>query len=118
LLNNNNCYQFLGDTDLSVILALSSCLESQKNSQDAHPEPENPYMEGISFYLASEEARLALAFVTVWLTYKPAQNASDELSTGRTWPLVMTVLSHEFSAVGMSTKGRGVGEREKQMWTN
>eukprot|EP00026_Physarum_polycephalum_P000559 Phypoly_transcript_00560.p1 GENE.Phypoly_transcript_00560~~Phypoly_transcript_00560.p1 ORF type:complete len:1396 (+),score=273.29 Phypoly_transcript_00560:123-4310(+) len=96
--------EFLGDSDLSVVLALSSCLESQKNSQDARAEPEDPLLEGISFYLASEEARLALSFVTVWLTYKPAKNGSDELSTGRTWPLVATVLSHEFSAVETRVK--------------
>ena len=107
--------QFIGDTDLSVILALASCLESQKNSQDPSSEPEDPFIEGFSFYMVSEEARLASAFVAVWLTYRHSRNGNDELSTGRTWPLVMTVLSHEFGAVGMILQ-RGWKEGREEHW--
>lgn len=93
---------------MSVIFALVSCQEAQKSAHDAHAEtPVNPLTDGFSFYVTSEEVKLADVFVVVWLTGGNRANESEELAVGRTWPLVSTVLSHEFSAMGMQ------GEKEE-----
>ncbi len=53
--------------------------------------------EGFRFYVSSDEVKLAEAFVVVWLTHK---QQNREISGSRTWPLVKTILTNEFTSVG------------------
>lgn len=94
--------QFLGDTDLSVVYALISC---QEHTVAPSPTSTSFFYEGFENYIDSSDLRMALSFIALWLTYNQPIDANgmipDELSVSRTWPLVMTILSHEFMSMGI-----------------
>jgi hypothetical protein len=108
------------------VFSLIACQEALKNSHDhPSPHPTNPFAEGLSFYMHSDEAKLAQAFVVVWLTYKSSRSGNSVLTTESTWPLVRTILSHEFTSIGIlngkrENRGGGGGRRQEEknkiMW--